>query len=128
MNEELSKAITELVGSVVDAKDFLVAELPEYVYQLLMWHGVYNFSMFVLGIVLTCVTVIVPYKLLTSKTFQESFENGEIEMPKEIAIFFIGFGQVVLLAISCSFFNLTWLQIWLAPKVWLVDYAMSLVK
>jgi len=40
MNEELQKAITELFNSAIQAKDFLVGELPDYINQLLMWKAV----------------------------------------------------------------------------------------
>jgi hypothetical protein len=36
--------------------------------------------------------------------------------------------MAVPIAAGFGAINLTWLQIWIAPKVWLIEYAAGLVK
>ena len=39
-----------------------------------------------------------------------------------------GFITFLIVIPSTSMINLEWLQIWIAPKVWLIEYAQSLIK
>lgn len=102
MTEELQKALTEILNGVLTAKDFMLAELPEVVQQLLLWKTVISlvwFSLFMLiAIAMSC---------YTKKFFQRL----------EATIVFI---------VSISHYE--WLQIWLAPKVYLIEYVASLAK
>lgn len=164
MNEELQIALAEMFNSVIDAKDFLVGELPEYIEQLLMWNIVLSLIWFVAGAATMIFFAKKAYFFHATvddeceKIKQEqasaraSYENGESwcfysgrrsitscaydkimrksaddksELIVAMTIVYGIFSFVGLCVFACNF---DWLQIMIAPKVWLVEYAASLAK
>lgn len=128
LNEALAKLITQATAGNDTSVDFLQAQLPDVIVQLLMWHGVKSGILFVIGILIFIGLVIADiyfgnklYKILEEGNDTESFWLFYI---------FIGsmFRATLLAAINITFLNLTWLQIWIAPKVWLIEYAARLVQ
>src|SRR3990167_5958060 len=151
MNEEPQKAITELFNSALTAKDFLVGELPDYINQLLLWKSTYSALMMFVGIVFIVGAPILLRnaaieRLDLIKKAKAAYEANEPwirygSMPTLTSIqydFCINYGGATpvikgiisffMLVMGFCFSNLEWLQIWIAPKVWLVEYAASLVK
>lgn len=141
MNEELQKALSELLGkanSGIDAASgFLSAELPEVIQQLLMWHGVFNFILFLVGFVfLVCLSKTINKCLCFTSKAKKDYEDGKdwtrfskgsdttSSIYDEIGLVY--FIVPVQLVIGLCTINLEWLQIWLAPKVWLIEYAAKL--
>jgi hypothetical protein len=127
MNEQLQDALTELLGKanngIDNASNFLVAELPEVIQQLLLWHGVYNFVLFIGGLLLALAIVFADFKMYkVAKDWSDvDFKSGYLLVGS--------FGRIFLWAIVLvGMLNLEWLQIWIAPKVWLLEYAASLAK
>ena len=128
MNEQLQQAIQKLIDkglSGIDSSvDFLQQEIPDFVMQLILWHGVYNFLMMLLGILLLGTWIFV------ERTLYKKLSDMELDSHDWIVLYGIGgtiarIFPLTLIAASC---NLEWLKIWLAPKVWLVEYAASIVK
>lgn len=138
MNEALQQAVADLLQRAVDGVDsaatFLSAELPDYVYQLLLWYGVKSGVGCLLGIAM----LFVAYKLcVKAAKITAAYRNKE-----SWALDYYGdatgtvvagtaacyLGATILVVIAACSVDLVWLKIWLAPKVWLVDYATSLVK
>ena len=127
MNEQLQGALAQLIektlGGIDAASGFLVAEMPNVIYQLLLWYGVK--SLIMTGIALLSIPV---YLWIEKKTFNMSMETGEQE------VIVCGWGLAGMLAripyfiaiYKCA--NLDWLQIWIAPKIWLLEYAANLAK
>jgi len=121
MNEELQNAVQQLISKSLDGIDtttvFLNDQLPIYVQQLLLWYGFYYFILFLLTITFTCVAIKCIKTSLAAPWEYEDFrmENGGCAI--------IAFVSII---IASTTMNLTWLQIWIAPKVWLVEYARSL--
>jgi hypothetical protein len=149
MNEELQKALGELLSKasngIDSASGFLMAELPDVIYQLLMWHGVYNFILFIVCLLvplliasnLNKLKLTVPPMIKEGEpdnfywrdgnrkysSFSFNCERTEISIIADIAKWMIVF--VSILACMANI-NLQWLQIWIAPKVWLLEYAAKL--
>lgn len=126
MSEELQNAIQQLITKTLDGVDtsvaFLNAELPDYVYQLLLWYGVYNFLITVIFTIILCVAWYLPYKSRGAMlAMGMNWKNGPGWQVTWIFSVFISVPCVIEM-------NLIWLQIWIAPKVWLIEYASSLVK
>ena len=126
MNEELQQALVHVINSAVNAKEFIVQQTPEVIQQLLLWHGVSGFLMFIFGVV-WCAVIVVVSKKRIKKAVDSVFYGGDVFMH------YIGY----LLALMALFvvaipglclINFEWLQIWLAPKVWLIEYASNLIK
>ena len=126
MNEELQKAVTEMLNSALSAKDFLVGELPEYVEQLLVWKSVESFIFFIVAatVMMHTIRFIKRIKNIVESANHTYASDRDMHYVLLYLCAFI-FGGGALIAL-CS--NMDWLQIWIAPKVWLVEYAASLVK
>ena len=123
MNEQLQQALSDLINKslsgIDQTTDFLSAEIPDVITQLLLWHGIYNFILFIIGILLLLCIVYSNYKQVKWIKKEDIDIDPEIVVPNIFQIFFI--------FPLAYFLNLQWLKIWIAPKVWLIDYAKSLV-
>jgi len=119
LDEVLVDAINSTGGAIGEAVDFTLTQAPEVVEQLLMWHMMQSAVTNIICLVLAILFVVVPTKHL-KKVLENSGEYWE-------------WGPVALcpyipfcLTIMC--FDLVWLKIWVAPKLYLLEYAASLVK
>jgi hypothetical protein len=132
MMEELNTALATLIEQATTGIDasvsFLQAELPDVIYQLLLWHGVKSFIFFAIGLSIWCLW---GGALLWRRSFVNKERNGADWDNDDIGDF-VGIstisGLLVFFVTAIGFLNLTWLQIWIAPKVWLLEYAANLVK
>lgn len=122
MDEELQKALASMVnktvGAVQTGADFLMRELPEVIQQLLMWHAVRSavaFSAFLIGALLS---IYGARRLWQWATEEDNEMQPFVLLPVVISAF---------LMLGC-FNSLAWLQIMIAPKVYLIEYAASLAK
>ena len=129
MDTKLEQALTELINKTISTaettKEFLEAEIPDVIYQLLMWHGIYNFILFCVGIALitvVCYFNVKQVKWLIKKTKED--RDFIIEHPELM----FNILQMFLFWAFIETINFQWLKIWVAPKVWLLDYAIQVVK
>lgn len=119
MNEELQQALADLVNKSVeiggDAIAFTQEQLPEVIQQLLIWKAAES-----LILCAACVGWIV-------FTCFASYKVHKVTNDSDVTPFIVMVAVAVCLP---AFFNLNliWLQIWLAPKVYLIEYAASLAK
>lgn len=128
MNEQLQEALAELLGKanngIDTAGDFLASELPEVIQQLLMWHGVKSF-------IVSLICILAPFIIykVSAKIARLTWQADDADMwdyPHVIIPTGV-IGGFALIMCTANI-NLTWLQIWIAPKVWLIEYAASLAK
>ena len=114
MNEQLQNAVATILERAItgidSSVDFMQAELPEVIEQLLMWYAVK-------GVILTFIgfALMVPFIFVVRKITSE-----DIKILTGI-VSFLGF-LIVLSNIMEP------IQIWIAPKIWLMEYAASIVK
>ncbi len=142
LEQVLIDNIEKANGAVDKGIDFAVEHVPDVVQQLLTWHFVESFLFFTLGLLLVTSAVVIPTNIYKWANKKKPEKKEDVQFPWEwrsyepkpevcpeviipcgfyspIAAFF---GVVVLLH------NLTWLKIWVAPKLYLLEYAASLVK
>lgn len=119
MNEELQKALAEILNSAIDAKDFLLSEMPDVINQLLWWHGVKSGLLCLFGAVI----LLMVYNI--SMRIHNKIKNKYWDETVYLAVAFIG-GLVSVIA-TFELINLDWLQILIAPKLYLIEYAAKLV-
>lgn len=135
MSEEtVAKAGTETLNIVNDMlrglmteagklKDFAVEQLPDVIQQFLQWKFYEHLTYFVLAILIFIVWVIVDIAL-----FKVVKEHGDGD---DMILFYglMGFiPRVAIVMMIVGFINIKWLQIMIAPKAYLLEYAASLVK
>ena len=130
MNEQLQSTLTELINqslSGIDtAKNFLIAETPKVIQELVIWYSVYNFILFVVGILFCVVWVygnILLYKYLKKKS-----DEDDLGYDPFILLLAYVFQFFIIIIVLASTINVQWLKIWIAPKVWLLEYAGTFVK
>lgn len=134
MTENLQNALSDLISKTLSGIDattgFLQEEIPEVVQHLLMWHGVYNFLIMILCVV-GLINMIISYiwcnKIITSTGFKSWTDFGD-PTSSLVKVWVISVVAGVIGIVSLIEFNIIWLQIWIAPKVFLIEYMASLVK
>ena len=120
----LAEILTKAVAGVETAGEFIIGEIPLVAQEALLYYGVYHFIMMILGIVLLVLIVINGFNV--AKVIKEDKWSGDA-----IGIYCVVSicGSIIMFMVStCALMNMTWLKIWLAPKIWLIEYAGSLVK
>jgi hypothetical protein len=101
------------------AIDFAVEQIPDVIHQLLMWKFAHSLLYFFVFLILTGLLIYATYKIII-------IENNSKYDGAQIFALFSGAGSI-----GCFFGvlgNLTWLKIWIAPKVYLLEYAAELVR
>lgn len=132
MNENLQTAVAQIIERSLVAVDtattFLAAEIPDVVQQLLLWHMVKGVLYTVLGLAfLTAIPLYWKWWLRNAERDRDG--DVKLERSSDFTGAMLGaIGSVVLLVLGMILINLTWLQIWIAPKVWLIEYAAALAK
>lgn len=139
MNEQLQQALTAILNKTMSGVDagvnFLSAEIPDVIHQLLLWKMVESLLIFIGGLILLVICSVFVYKQTrrvktgegTYGSYKANFvfdsdgDHPGIIGVISVAVFGLGFG----IGGIC---NLNWLQIWIAPKIYLIEYAASLAK
>lgn len=126
MDKQLQQAVSSLIEKSLSAfekgADFMAAQLPDVVQQLLLWHLALSATKAVAAVLLLVVLVVATYKghkwAMACKGYTDPW-------------FFFTMGSALgwgVGATALSFlWNLTWLQIWVAPKIFLIEYAARMV-
>ena len=122
MNDDLQKALAEILNKstkgVEASVGFLQRELPDVIQQLLIWHGVKSAIFFVISML---ATVLMAWGTKRIWVWARAEDDGS-----EPLVVFPAF----LVGVSFLFCvnQLDWLQIMVAPKLYLIEYAASLAK
>lgn len=130
MNDELQKALAAILSKTTNALEagvnFLQAELPDVIRQLLVWHATKSAIHFVLTTLVCAALVTVSVKF---------FKAAKGYKPKNIyddPVFqwmaCAASGVFAFFALMTAMNMLDWLQILVAPKLYLIEYAASLAK
>lgn len=138
MNEQLQQALAAILNKTMAGVEagvsFLSAELPDVIQQLLIWKAAQSLVISIGGLLLVVATSVFVRKQSRRIKNQDGYGyranlvfdgSGDVH-PGIIGVIFgaafgWGFGVAGML-------DLTWLQIWLAPKIYLIEYAASLAK
>ena len=123
MEETLQHAVSEILETTLSAKDFVISEIPEVVSQLLVWEACASAISCLAFILLVAVWGIGVNKLIKSEWWA-----GEARVATPALQLTVGVPSVFYIAMSSTLINLDWLKIWIAPKIFLIEYAADLVK
>lgn len=147
MNEQLQQALAALLNKTVQGIDsgaaFLSAEVPDVIQQLLMYKLIESALWFSVGITLMISVFFVRRACVLSKNKAiKAYDDGERWTRYETctdttshsydwvtgpATFFVP-GLIAFIGIVMTTANLDWVKIWIAPKIYLIEYAASLAK
>jgi len=123
LNQALIDIITGVTTNVGTAKDFILAQLPDVIQQLIMFNLVYRSFLVSLGIILLLMSVVGLITILRWKNFDS---NDDVAQKVMLLIVTIISGFIGLLSFLFNVKEL--LMLYFAPKVWLIEYAVHLVK
>lgn len=129
MNDKLQESLAALIEKSVQGIDagvaFLSAELPDVVHQLLMWKASVS-AISMAACLALCWTI---YRINAAqirywrKVFSEPYAEWSGHPGLMMNIF-----QVFLLIPVIELFSVDWLQILIAPKIYLIEYAAKLAS
>lgn len=134
--KELDKSLALMIEGTVEKGgklvDWLYEQSPEIVNQLLVWKGVESLLHFILGIIL----IIVPSLLIFKFTpkLKDFISNSKIKENDKGFIFIllsIAISAALLIptqSFGWDLLNLTWLKIYISPKVYLLEYLAEVIK
>lgn len=118
LDTALATMINSSVSGVGDALSWAKGQIPDVIHQLLMWKAIES------GIYCAISVVVFIICLYLVKQLVKFTLNGNDEFwPATILSAVIG-----ALPIIGVFNNLDWLKIWIAPKIYLLEYAAQLLK
>ncbi|HGT4567380.1 TPA: hypothetical protein ACM3GT_003122 [Escherichia coli] len=140
MEEQANKILVELLQKASNGIDaavsFSQAQIPDVVHQLLIWSFVHSALFQVAGLLLLIAAIKLPSFARTERNNGErwtSFDGRPNDgyfissVYYDICTVFVPiFGSIMGVLIIA--FNFEWLKILLAPKLFLIEYAASLVK
>ena len=125
MNEQLQAALADLLdkaNSGIDAgATFLQAQLPDVIQQLLVWKLVASGLSCLLSVSMLISISYGYYRLV-------KWDIGGGAYDKGFASFMAGWIAAAGIGGAWVLFSLDWLQIIIAPKIYLIEYAASLAK
>ena len=123
LQESLAVVIQKATTGVEAGVDFLSAQLPDVIHQLLMWKAVESFLLMILSL---CLFIVIGIVWRYVYKFEQ--KNKDRISVSGTGIFFGGILTCFIGAAAIVSFSLTWLQIWVAPKIYLIEYAAKLMS
>lgn len=140
LEETLSDFLQKSIATIGRSGDFLIEEIPEAIYQLMLWHGLRSGMFFLAGIVLILALIYFDYrqwKWLTrpeadrSTNYWDTDDWNPDKWDTESTGIYFGFMAILHVVSVITFFvwiNLEWLQILIAPKSWIIESASKLIS
>lgn len=135
MNEQLQQSLSQIleqaVSGVQAGVSLLSAELPDVIHQLLMWKMIESLIWCIGGVAFTVIAIRWFLKFVgKGKELDAKYkatlthdEQGNLAEWSPVSLIPL----VIIVLIAMNTINITWLQILIAPKVYLIEYAANLV-
>lgn len=137
INNTLQEAVTSLINHSLQAFEkgasFLQEEIPQVVQQLLLWEAIQSFLAFISGLIILCLLIYFNYRQYKfwNKDVDNVYNGGKLKMIQtDVGVFslFNLLQTIPLFIVGELITNITWLKIWIAPKLFLIEYAAKLIK
>jgi len=128
MNEQLQKALTELLNKVTTSLEDLSGKLPELVNQLIGYHIVKEWIYTGLLLALFSVFVFLSvWSFRVLQRFERSVKTRDDEEAPGFVLFVMIFFSVVIFIIM-AFQIVELVKLYCFPMVWVLDYLKEAVK
>jgi hypothetical protein len=140
--DKLQVALADMVNKSVqvagDAKDFLVGQLPDVIQQLLLWKFFEHLIPMIVALLVALVIARWAYKrsgdleITTVPPPNEHYRTISAQVakngwPRFVYACVVTLMSVISWGVFLNMANLKWLQIWVAPKVYLIEYAKTMI-
>jgi len=110
--------------------DWLYIQAPEVIQQLLAWHAVESGILALMSLALLIFAICMAY-FGTTRFYAWMVRERGTEEPM-FYFFIVVYNMIALVVASCNLVNITnnlvWLKIWIAPKVYLLEYLSGHLK
>lgn len=132
MEKQLEQAVSSLITTALNTFEegagFLSEQLPDVIQQLLIWKAIESFIYTCLSIFLFGFYIYAVKRGL--KAVQKGVENSPYDEETMYFLFCVAVVVLGLITLLTSFkcFSMTWLQILVAPKIFLIEYAATLLS
>lgn len=142
MNEQAQKVLIDLLNRAISgidkAVEFSQAQIPDVIHQLLMWNFVESLMMTIMAI-----ATIYPFFVFSRGQFKRIrvTDDSGYDRGYKTTMIYDRDGDVnplsIVYGIVSAFYSatviiaildFTWLKIWIAPKLYLLEYVASLAK
>lgn len=129
MNEQLQQALASILGKTMQGVEagvsFLSTEIPDVIHQLLVFKMAWSLVLFsAMG---SCVLFLIIKGFRVAKKYNSDLDDSEKGIPYVIWSLGCGIPSFIMFIIAMSQLK-TVMMIWLAPKIYLIEYAASLAK
>lgn len=141
MSDKLENALAgviEKANSGIDAAtEFVMSELPEVIQQALTWYAIESLIYFLIGCMMSLLSIKVIRKQVSfiktcdgvARWARWSELDHDLNPPACAYVFFCVVIDLACFIAAFSFLlNWDWLKIWIAPKLWLIEYAAKLAS
>ena len=120
LEQTANEALKQIIEKATEAGNWALGEIPEVVEQLLLWHMVESLIFFTASMLLLLIGLI-------GGTF--FFIKGSRNNCDEFIVMSLFFVVVLTpVGLITTSYNLEWIQILIAPKLYLIEYAADLLK
>lgn len=130
MNEQWEKVLSSLITKVTTGADAVIQfgseQLPEVLKQLLIWNFTYSLLLWVIS--LSIVVGYLWWMCVKWKWWMHNKATTTMSTDNLYSIITFIWSILAFLSLIMFFANLDWLKIWVAPKLYLLEYAASLIK
>lgn len=130
MNDQLQKVLADIITRVTSGADAAIQfgkeQIPEVLKQLLIWNFTFSFLIW-----FSATAIIIGYIIWMLTKFKWWFKNQRTtttEQDAAVTVLTVIWGFISFIMIFVFWCNLDWLKIWVAPKLYLLEYAASLIK
>lgn len=124
LNDALVTIIQKTQGAVESGVSFLSEQIPDVIQQLIMWKFVAAVTWALASLLF--VIQLVPVVRWARKYHKKSY--AQYDFPGHMFLVGVSLFVAVCGSLSVMDNSMEALKIYIAPKVWLIEYAASLVK
>lgn len=118
LKQKLSSILDWVEETAKSAEQFAIEQTPLYIQELLAWNFWVTLPLFILGLVVWAITIS-RIKFVASYNYDKDPEPASAVLSVGALIL----GPIIGSALIGA--NLDWFQIWIAPRVWLVEFVAS---
>lgn len=134
MKETLNEILQRMLSTVDAGVAFLSAEIPDVIQQLLVWKAVSSGLFFLFFFSIFLITAAYAVKTLKGrdkevfKKHWHSRTRQEESYVEKLSMTVVITSIISVVSLIITLLSYTWLKIIIAPKVYLIEYAASLIK
>jgi len=158
LNVALMQFIQLITTAAERAGQFGVEQMPEVIEQLLLWNLTRSLILFLLGVAIIIAAIVGGVRFfltdaeqkaeieaakkayadgenwtrwregtIATSTKYDRILSGEYHLEHNLTVILVSCAGIAF-GMTLVLFNVAWIQILIAPKVWLIEYAANLLK